>query len=95
MNLVIAFLIICGSTILAWIGWQTWHDMTTLGKSIILIFFSSREGETISLGIGMRIIYYFLISLALLLSGLIMLVRKRAQEKKHSDTSEQTDTVDQ
>ncbi len=90
MNLTTAFLIVCGSTILAWIGWLTWHDMTAFGKSITLIFLGSRTGETISLGIGMRIIYYFLIGLALLLSGLITFARKRAQRKKRLDASEQT-----
>jgi hypothetical protein len=90
VNPATAFLIACGSTILGWIGWLTWQEMTALGKSITLIFLGSRTGETISLGIDMRIIYYFLIGLALLLSGLIMLARKKAQRKKRPDASEQT-----
>jgi hypothetical protein len=74
------FLIALGSTILVWVGWLTWYDITTWGKDLILIFFGSRTGETISLGIGMRVIYYFLIGLALLFSGLITLVRRRRRK---------------
>jgi len=74
------FLIALGSTILVWVGWLTWYDITTKSKDLILIFFGSRTGETISLGIGMRLIYYFLIGLALLFSGLITLVRRRRRK---------------
>jgi len=74
------FLIALGSTILVWVGWLTWYDITTWGKDLILIFFGSRTGETISLGIGMRVIYYFLIGLALLFSGLITFVRRRRRK---------------
>jgi hypothetical protein len=74
------FLIALGSTILVWVGWLTWYDITTWSKDLILIFFGSRTGETMSLGIGMRVIYYFLIGLALLFSGLITLVRRRRRK---------------
>jgi len=66
-----------GSLILAWVGWLTWHDMTIWGKDVTLIFFGSRTGEAISLGIGMKAIHYFLIGSALLLSGLFMFLRRR------------------
>ena len=69
------FLAASGSIILAWVGWLTWYDMTSWGKDITLIFFGSRTGETISLGIDMRVIYYLLTGLALLLSGLLTLLR--------------------
>jgi len=71
------FLIAYGSAILAWIGWLTWYEITTVGKDFILIFFGSRTNDPIGLGIGMRVIYYFLIGLALLFSGLITFVRRR------------------
>jgi len=76
-NLTSLFLTAFGSIILAWVGWLTWSDMTVWGKDIALIFFGSRTGETISLGIGMKIIHYFLIGLALLLSGLLTFLRRR------------------
>ena len=55
-----------GSYTLAWVGWLTWHDITTWNKSLALIFFGSRTGEAISLGIGMEVIHYFLIGIILL-----------------------------
>jgi uncharacterized membrane protein YfcA len=64
------FLSASGLIILAWIGWLTWYDLTSSSKDIALIFFGSRIGKAISLGIGMKLIHYFLTSLALLLSGL-------------------------
>jgi len=77
------FLAASGSIILAWVGWLTWYDMTSWGKDISLIFFESRTGEAISLGIGMRVIHYFLISLALLLSGLLTFLRRRNKFLHH------------
>jgi len=76
-NLTSLFLTAFGSIILAWIGWLTWYDMTMWGKDIATIFFESRTGEAISLGIGMKVIHYFLIGLALLLSGLLTFLRRR------------------
>jgi len=75
-NLAGLFLAASGSIILASVGWLTWYDMTTYGKDIALTFFGSRTGEAISLGIDMKVIHYFLISLALLLSGLLTLLRR-------------------
>ncbi len=66
-----------GSIFLAFVGWLTWYDMTVWGKDIALIFFGSRTGEAISLGIGMRVIHYLMISLAFLLSGLFTFLRRR------------------
>jgi len=61
----------------AWVGWLTWYDITTWGKSLALIFFGSRTGEVISLGVGMKVIHYLLIGLALLFSGTFTFLRKR------------------
>jgi hypothetical protein len=73
------FLIAFGSIILAEVGLLTWYDMTTWGKGLALIFFGSRTGEAISLGIGMKVIYYFLIGLALLILGLGTFLRRRGK----------------
>jgi len=70
------FLTASGSIILAWVGWLTWYDVTSQGKDLALIFFGSRTGEAISLGIGMTVIHYFVIGLALLLSGLLTFLRR-------------------
>lgn len=82
-NLAGLLLATSGSIILAWICWLTWYDTTSRGKDIAFIFFGSRAGEAISLGIGMKVIYYFLIGLTLLLSGLLTLLRKRSNGPHH------------
>jgi hypothetical protein len=76
-NLASLFLTASGLIILGWIGWLIWYDATVWGKDVALIFFGSRTGEAINLGIGMRVIHYFLIGLALLLSGLLTLLRRK------------------
>lgn len=64
-------LTVFGSITMAWVGQLIWHDIIVWGKDIVLIFFGSRTGENIGLGIGMKVIHYFLIGLALFLSGLV------------------------
>ena len=81
LNLSGLFLASFGLIILAWIGWLTWYDMTTWGKDIAQIFFGSRTGEAIDLGIGMKVIYYFSIGLALFLLGLFTFLRRRIKEE--------------
>lgn len=71
-----------GLVILAFIGWLIWYDITVWGKDIAFIFFGSRTGEAITRGIGMRVIYYFLIGIALFLSGLIIYLRKNLGEQQ-------------
>jgi hypothetical protein len=81
LNLSGLFLAAFGLIILAWIGWLTWYDTTTWGKDIAQIFFGSRTGQAISLGIGMKVIYYFSIGLALLLLGSFTFLRRRIKEE--------------
>jgi len=81
LNLSGLFLAAFGLIILAWVGWLTWYDMTTWGKDVAHIFFGSRTGEAIGLGIGMKVIYYFSIGLALFLLGLFTFLRRRIKEE--------------
>jgi len=81
-NLASLFLTAFGSLILVWVCWLTWYDITVWNKAITLIFFGSRTGEAISLGIGMKVIYYFLIGLGLLISGLLTFLRSRSKALK-------------
>jgi len=76
-NLASLLLTAFGSLTLAWVGWLTWSDMTVWGKDAAAILFGSRTGEAISLGIGMKVIHYLLIGLALLLSGLFTFLRRK------------------
>ena len=73
------FLATLGSLTLAWVGQLTWHDITVWGKDLVLVFFGSRTGESISLGIGMKVIYYFLIGLVLFLPGISTIFRNRGK----------------
>jgi hypothetical protein len=76
-NMIVLFLVASAALILAWVGWLTWIDMTQWSKDIGTIFFGSRTGEAISLGIGMTVVHYFLISISLLAAGVVLLLRKR------------------
>jgi len=76
-NLTVLFLTVAGSIILLWVGQLAWHDITMWNKDISLIFLGSRTGENISLGIGMTLIHYCLIGFALLLSNVVILIRKK------------------
>ena len=75
----IVFLSLVGSAalVLAWVGWLTWIDITVWNKDIGAIFFGSRTGEAISLGIGMTVIHYFSIGVLLLAVGVVMFLRQR------------------
>ena len=81
-NVVGLVLTALGSIILAWVGWLTWHDVTVWSKDLTLIFFESRTGEAISLGIDMKVIHYFLTGLALFFLGLLTFLRRRSKVMK-------------
>ena len=68
-------LIGAGILLLAWVGSITWTDITYWAKDIGSIFFGSRTGEPISLDIGMTLFNYFLIGLALIGTGTIVLLK--------------------
>ena len=71
------FLMALGLVTLAWVGNLVWQDITVWGKDTALIFFGSRAGEAISLGIGMTVIHYLIMGLALILSSVGLLIIKR------------------
>jgi hypothetical protein len=61
---------------LAWAFQLVWQDIVVWGKDLGLIFFGSRVGEAIGLGIGMSVVHYFFIGLTFLLIGLVVLLHK-------------------
>jgi hypothetical protein len=67
------------------VAYIIWNDMTWWSKDIARIFFESRAGQQIDLGIGMKVIYYFLIGLTLLLLGLLVARIKRHALASYSD----------
>ena len=76
-HIIVLSLVASAALIMAWIGWLTWTDMTQWSKDIGNIFFGSRANEAISLGIGMTVIHYFLISMSLVAVGVVLFLRKR------------------
>jgi hypothetical protein len=79
---IVLSLVASAALILAWVSWLTWVDATEWGKDLGSIFFGSRAGEPISLGIGMTVMHYFLIGLSLLAVGLVVLLRNRVLAMK-------------
>lgn len=76
-GLVSSSLVISGLFTLAWVGQLTWNDIVVWNKGIIAIFFGLRTSENISLGIGMKVIHYFLLGLTLLFFGLATFLHGR------------------
>ena len=72
-KLVIIFLIL-GVATFVWVFQLIWNDMVVWNKELGLIFFGSRVGEFISLGIGIRLVHYFFVGLTFLLTGLVLLI---------------------
>jgi len=75
-----------GVFVLALVGWVTWNDITFWNKDIGTIFFGSRTGEAIGLGIGMAVIHYFLIGVSLLAAGLVLFLRNRIMPTEPQQT---------
>ena len=76
-NITTLSLIIFGWAVLTWAGQIVWVDMSFYGKDLATALFGSRVGENISLGVDMRLIYYILIGVGLLLSSLTIRFVKR------------------
>jgi hypothetical protein len=65
-----------GLITLAWVFQLVWTDIAVWGKDLSLIFFGSRVGEAIGLGLGMRVVHYFFVGLTFLLVGLAVLFHR-------------------
>jgi len=70
-------LIVLGLITLAWIGQLTFYLMGVHLQTLDYILFIPRTEEPIGLGIGMKVIYYYLIGLALIISGTLIHLRKK------------------
>jgi hypothetical protein len=81
-HVIVLSLVASAALILAWVSWLTWTDVAEWGKDLGSIFFGSRAGEPISLGIGMTVIHYFLIGLSLLAAGVVLFLRNRVLAMK-------------
>ena len=82
LNVTIISLILIGSISLLQVGNIIWKDITVWGKEINVIFFGSRTGENISLGIDLQIIHYYLIGIILIFSAIVLFLLQRWNNKK-------------
>jgi hypothetical protein len=78
-NLIIFSLFVVGAAVMVWVGFLTINDITVWNKDIGTIFYGSRTGEAMSLGIGMTLINYVFIGLAFFGAGTALFVRNRMQ----------------
>lgn len=76
-NLIILGLFVSAIFTIIWVAQITWNDIVVWNKDIEAIFFGSRTGENISLGIGMQLIHYLLVGISLLAVGFVFLLRNR------------------
>jgi hypothetical protein len=74
--LIILALVVLGSFVLAWVIQLTWIDVSVWHKDLGTILLGSRTGEAISLGIGMTVIYYLLIGVALIGVASVVFVKE-------------------
>ncbi|MBN2260326.1 MAG: hypothetical protein JW702_07260 [Clostridiales bacterium] len=71
-------LTVSGSVILTIVAILTYYDLTYWGKELSVIFFGSRTDEILSLGIGLTVMNYLLLSFAFLFLGfLAFFINKR------------------
>lgn len=70
------FLLLLGALILVWVGGLIWNDITVWNKELGVIFFGSRVGENISLGIGVVLVHYFFVGLTFVLLSLVVLFHR-------------------
>lgn len=70
------FLMFLGLVVLVWVGGLVWNDITVWNKELGLIFFESRIGENISLGLGFVVVHYFFIGLTFVLLSLVVLFHR-------------------
>jgi hypothetical protein len=78
-NLIMFSLFVVGALVLVWVGSLTINDITVWNKDLGTIFFGSRTGEPISLGIGMTLINYVFVGLAFFGAGVALFVRNHMQ----------------
>jgi len=76
-NLIVLSLFALAVVILAWVGQIMLNDISVWNKDLSMILFGSRNGEAISLGMGMVLIHYLLIGISFLAVGVVFLLRNR------------------
>jgi hypothetical protein len=81
-NVIIISLIALGSIALIQVFNVIWKDIVVWEKDINLIFFGSRAGENISLGMGLQIIHYYLLGITCIFSAILLFFLQKWKTKK-------------
>ncbi|MBT8172203.1 hypothetical protein KJN74_04975 [Candidatus Bathyarchaeota archaeon] len=69
-------LLLLGAVILIWVSGLVWNDVFVWKKDLAVIFFGSRVGENISLGLGVVVVHYFFVGLTFVLLSLVVLFHR-------------------
>ena len=74
-------LMLLGALTLVWITELIAYELVVYNKNLIFILFAYGTNTPLSLGIGMNVIYYFMIGSALLLSGALSYLQRNKSSK--------------
>ena len=74
-------LMLLGALIIVWITELIVFELVVYNKNLIFILFAYGTNTPLSLGIGMNVIYYLMIGLALLLSGALSYLQRNKTSK--------------
>ena len=65
-------LLVVGCVFLVFVGWVAYLDISVWGKDVAAIFFGTRVGEFLSLGLDLRLVYYAVIGAAMIVSSFLV-----------------------
>ena len=68
---------VIGVLFIVLVGVVIWGDIIFYEKDIASIFFESRTGEAISLGLGLQLIHYYLLAILFIATGLAMFILRK------------------
>lgn len=73
-NIILISLILIGILLLITVVVIIWTDIAFYQKDIATIFFENRSEQLISLGIGLQLIHYYLLSIAFIGTGISLYI---------------------
>ena len=77
MNILILSLILIGILLVITVVVVIWTDIIFYQKDIAAIFFENRTKQLISLGIGLQVIHYHLLSIAFIGTGISLYILQK------------------
>jgi hypothetical protein len=77
MNIILLSLILIGILLLITVVVIIWTDLAVYQKDITTIFFENRSKQLISLGLGLQLIHYYLLSIAFVGTGISLYILQK------------------